>query len=63
MKTDRECNAAIQLCLVFYLGGKVMLYFYLVERLRAIRQTLMDRSADILVSIFSESPFLSRAVS
>jgi len=48
MKTDGECNAAIELCLVFYLGGKIMLYFYLVERLRAIRQPLMDRSADVL---------------
>jgi hypothetical protein len=48
IKTDALCDAAIQLCLVFYLGGKVILYMFMCERLRAIRQCLVDRCADIL---------------
>jgi hypothetical protein len=48
MRNDGLCDAAIYLCLVFYLGGKVLLYVFMCERLRAIRQVVVDRCADIL---------------
>ena len=48
MGNDDLCDTGIQLCLVFYLGGKVILYVFMCERLRAIRQGIVDRCADIL---------------
>ena len=48
MQNNYFCEAAIQLCLVFYLGGKLLLYIFMCERLRAIRRALIDRCADIL---------------
>lgn len=48
IKSDDLCDTAIQLCLVFYLGGKAILYMFMCERLRAIRQGIVDRCADIL---------------
>jgi hypothetical protein len=48
MRNTHLCDIAIQLCLVFYLGGKVILYIFMCERLRAIRQGIVDRCADIL---------------
>ena len=32
------CRAGIYLCLVFYVGGKVLLYVYLVERMASIQE-------------------------
>jgi hypothetical protein len=48
MKTEALCDTAILLCLAFYLGGKVILYIFICERLRAIRQCIVDRCADLL---------------
>ena len=35
--TTISCHAAIILCLVFYVGGKILMYFFLVERAHHIR--------------------------
>lgn len=41
-----RCNAAIDLCLVFYVGGKVVVYVFLVERAHAIRAARYRRFRD-----------------
>ena len=48
MSSRSLCDLAIQICLVFYLGDKVLVYCFMCERLRAIRQNKVDRCADIL---------------
>ena len=35
--TEGPCRAAIDLCLVWYVGDKVSLYFFLVEQTHQIR--------------------------
>jgi len=48
LRDDDFCDSAIELCLVFYLGGKLILYIFMCERLRAVRMGFIDRSADVL---------------
>ena len=47
-ETRAICDTAILLCLAFYLGGKLILYMLLCERLRAVRIVIVDRCADLL---------------
>jgi len=42
------CSIAIELCLVFYMTTKVMLYLFLVERARIVRGTRKPRMKDRL---------------
>ena len=37
LSSEKQCHAGILLCLVFYVGGKVVLYLFLVERAHLIR--------------------------
>ena len=46
LDTRSRCKAAIILCLVFYVGGKVMMYTFLCERMHAIRHTYLSRWRD-----------------
>lgn len=41
-----RCRAAIYLCLVFYVGGKVIIYVFLVERAHALRASRHHRHQD-----------------
>ena len=56
--TEGLCRAAIDICLVFYVGGKVFLYLFLVERAHQLVATKMVRHRDwvyiigILVVLF-----------
>ena len=52
LTNDRLCRGAIYLCLVFYIGCKVTIYVFLVERAHMLR--LMRRLADkvFLIGIF-----------
>ncbi|KAI9855277.1 MAG: hypothetical protein M1824_006204 [Vezdaea acicularis] len=43
-----KCKAAIILCLVFYVGGKVIMYVFLVERVHSIQQHQRTRREDPL---------------
>ncbi|KAI9864538.1 MAG: hypothetical protein M1813_003027 [Trichoglossum hirsutum] len=42
-----RCSAAIQLCLVFYLSGKVLMYLFLVERSHVVRRSGFHRQGDL----------------
>ena len=42
----QRCRAAIDICLVFYVGGKVIVYVFLVERAHALRATKYRRYQD-----------------
>jgi hypothetical protein len=42
-----RCSAAIQLCLVFYLSGKVLMYLFLVERSHVVRRSGFRRQGDL----------------
>jgi len=42
------CSVAVELCLVFYMTTKVMLYLFLVERARIVRGTRKPRTKDRL---------------
>ncbi|KAH0537839.1 hypothetical protein FGG08_005452 [Glutinoglossum americanum] len=42
-----RCEAAIQLCLVFYLSGKVLMYLFLVERSHVVRRSGFRRQSDV----------------
>ena len=44
--TEGLCRAAIDLCLVFYVGDKVILYLFLVERTHQIRGPSSPRHQD-----------------
>lgn len=44
--TEGRCRAAIDLCLVFYVGGKVFLYLFLVERAHQMVATKLLRLRD-----------------
>ena len=46
MDSLTRCKTAIYLCLVFYVGGKVIIYIFLVERAHAIRASHYDRLQD-----------------
>ena len=46
LDTAKRCKTAIDLCLVFYVGGKVMIYVFLVERAHAIRTARYRRHQD-----------------
>lgn len=46
LSTYNRCRAAIDLCLVFYVGGKVIVYVFLVERAHAIRAARYRRYQD-----------------
>ena len=46
--TEGRCRAAIDLCLVFYVGGKVFLYLFLVERAHQLYATKLPRNRDII---------------
>ncbi|KAI9799678.1 MAG: hypothetical protein M1825_004413 [Sarcosagium campestre] len=48
LDTVSRCRIAIDLCLVFYVGGKVILYMFLVERAHAIRASRYKRYRDIV---------------
>ena len=52
LTNDRLCRGAIYLCLIFYIGCKVTMYVFLVERAHMLR--LMRRLADkvFLIGIF-----------
>ncbi len=54
VSTFARCKAAIQLCLVFYVGNKVFLYIFLAERAHALRAARFRRLHDpvFLVSMF-----------
>ena len=44
--TEARCRAAIDVCLVFYVGGKVFLYLFLVERAHQLVATKVPRHRD-----------------
>lgn len=44
--TEGRCRAAIDLCLVFYVGSKVCLYLFLVERAHQLVATKLPRLRD-----------------
>jgi hypothetical protein len=44
---QERCSAAIQLCLVFYLSGKVLMYLFLVERAHVVRRSGFRRQGDV----------------
>ena len=44
--TEGRCRAAIDVCLVFYVGGKVFLYLFLVERSHQLVATKLPRHRD-----------------
>ena len=44
--TEGRCRAAIDVCLVFYVGGKVFLYLFLVERAHQLVATKLPRNRD-----------------
>lgn len=46
LSTTTRCRSAILMCLVFYVGGKVCVYLFLVERIHAIRATVYKRFKD-----------------
>lgn len=46
LNTPDRCRGAIVLCLVFYVGGKVIVYIFLVERAHAIRAARYRRYQD-----------------
>ena len=46
--TEGRCRAAIDLCLVFYVGSKVFLYLFLVERAHQLVATKLPRIRDPL---------------
>ncbi|KAI9830978.1 MAG: hypothetical protein M1826_004095 [Phylliscum demangeonii] len=46
LTTLTRCKIAIELCLTFYVGGKVLLYFFLVERVHTIRAGRLVRYKD-----------------
>ncbi|KAI9845884.1 MAG: hypothetical protein M1838_001514 [Thelocarpon superellum] len=48
LNTLGRCRTAIGLCLVFYVGGKVVLYIFLVERAHAIRSSRYGRTQDAI---------------
>ena len=49
--TEHLCRTAIYICLVFYVGDKVLLYLFLVERIRMTRKQTMPRLKDIVTLI------------
>lgn len=46
--TEGLCRAAIDVCLVFYVGGKVFLYLFLVERAHQLVATKLPRNRDFI---------------
>ena len=48
LSTVSSCKAAIYLCLTFYVGSKVCVQMFLVERAHAIRYKLKRRSDDVI---------------
>ncbi|KAF6241653.1 hypothetical protein HO173_000364 [Letharia columbiana] len=46
--TEGRCRAAIDLCLVFYVGSKVCLYLFLVERAHQLVATKLPRLRDAI---------------
>ena len=46
LDTLERCKAAVELCLVFYVGSKVVIYLFLVERAHAIRSSHYNRLQD-----------------
>lgn len=46
LSSPSVCHAAIFICLTFYVGGKVAVYTFLVERAHALRAPYMRRSRD-----------------
>lgn len=44
--TEGRCRAAIDVCLVFYVGGKVFLYLFLVERAHQLVALRIPRNRD-----------------
>ncbi|KAI9786869.1 MAG: hypothetical protein M1839_005100 [Geoglossum umbratile] len=47
LSTQERCSAGIQLCLVFYLSGKVLMYLFLVERAHVVRRSGFRRQSDV----------------
>lgn len=47
LRTTRLCRAAIDLCLVFYVGDKVIVYLFLLERIRQFKDPIR-RHQDII---------------
>ena len=47
--THNVCKAAIDLCLVFYLGHKIFVNLFLVERLHQLRAHRIPRHKDVLL--------------
>ncbi|KAL1638682.1 hypothetical protein SLS58_008714 [Diplodia intermedia] len=46
IKTYADCHAAIVMCLAFYMGSKLLLYLFLVERAHVIRAPSTRRLSD-----------------
>src|SRR6201996_9277833 len=46
VRSQRTCFASIILCLVFYVVDKVIIYFFLVERIHVVRSRRCSRLAD-----------------
>ncbi|KAI9891290.1 MAG: hypothetical protein M1814_002803 [Vezdaea aestivalis] len=46
ISTISRCKSAIIMCLVFYVGGKVLMYVFLCERMHAIRRNYLTRLQD-----------------
>ena len=48
LETLTTCRAAILVCLVFYVGSKVLMYVFLIERAHSVRAPYISRSKDWL---------------
>ncbi|TKA66403.1 hypothetical protein B0A49_08959 [Cryomyces minteri] len=48
LTTQSECRASILTCVIFYIGSKILLYVFLVERIYAIRSSYATRFKDWL---------------
>ncbi|KAF2031428.1 hypothetical protein EK21DRAFT_111023 [Setomelanomma holmii] len=46
--TEHICSAAIMICIAFYVGSKIVVYLFLVERAHALRAPYMRRMRDWL---------------
>jgi hypothetical protein len=48
IETFAVCRSAILVCLVFYVGSKVLMYIFLIERARSVRAPYASRRKDWL---------------
>lgn len=52
LSTEELCRAGIIICLIFYVGGKVIMYLFLVERVHLIRSQPRAKDLVFLIGTF-----------